>query len=247
MFRVESGDGEPQATIDRVGYKFVTFLLDIQNNCLFRGCFFHLLFGLFTTLYNFVDQLWQKSPLLLSTIYSFRGPDFNLLLLLFYILISHRILLFYFLLPLSGFVVVAEWYKGAFDFAETYVIFSDDRGIQWVEVEQQNVVLVEPFQWIDDVSSLILLLVCLLVIFVFIFSELVRNDQVSLDALMHNKELVAFCPLYVQWSPPDVTTNVAELSSNLQDLKVIHQSEGYFSLLSHLTDDLECFVVIQVS
>ena len=95
--------------------------------------------------------------------------------------------------------------------------------------------------------SLILLPICLLIILTLIFSELIRDNQISLDALMHDQVLVSFSSLKLQGSFPNVAADVAELTGLLQDLEMVHQSESDLGLLFGFLDHLEGFVVVEVA
>ncbi len=65
-------------------------------------------------------------------------------------------------------------------------------------------------------SSLILLPIDLLILLsVFVLSKFIRDNKTSRNALMHNKELISFCPLDLQTSLPRITANVTELSGDL--------------------------------
>lgn len=85
------------------------------------------------------------------------------------------------------FIVIAQRDQRPLNFTEANVVLSDDRRIERVEIEQKNVLFVESFHRLNDVTSLIFFSVSLFIILiVFVFTELVRNNETSFDALMHD-------------------------------------------------------------
>jgi len=85
----------------------------------------------------------------------------------------------------------------------------------------------------------------LFLIIMFLFFEFVRDNQISFDAFMHDKVLVSFGTLELEWTFPGVTANIGELPGHLQDLEVVHQGKSKLGLFSALLDDGESFVVIE--
>ena len=71
-------------------------------------------------------------------------------------------------------------------FAEAHIVLPDDAGVEGVEVQQQDEVLVEALHGLDDVSPLVLLAVGLIVLVILALPELVGDDQVPLQALVHD-------------------------------------------------------------
>lgn len=55
MLRVESGDGEAEATVDGVGDQFIAFLLNVEDDALLRRSILHCFLALFTPVDDFVD------------------------------------------------------------------------------------------------------------------------------------------------------------------------------------------------
>jgi hypothetical protein len=202
MFGVEPGYGEPETAVDGVGNQFIAFLLNIQYNCLISRSIFHGFFAFFSPLHYFIDQLRQETPFLPCTLLSSRWFDLHLLVFLLFLhwFVEFFIfLLFLLLIGLFGFVVVGERHERSFDYAEADVVLSDDRGVEGVEIEQQNVVFVEPFHGIDHVPSLVLLPVDFLVLVrMSLLSELIWDNQILFEALMHDEELISFSPLNFQ-------------------------------------------------
>jgi hypothetical protein len=87
----------------------------------------------------------------------------------------------------------------------------------------------------------------LLILLHFFLLEFIRNNQISFNALMHNKILVSLCPLELERPLPGIAANVAELTGHLKYLQVVHQSESYLGLLTTFFDDIERFIIVEVT
>ena len=87
----------------------------------------------------------------------------------------------------------------------------------------------------------------LLIFLHFFLLEFIRNNQISFDALMHNKVFVSFGPLELERSFPGISANVAELTGHLKDLEMVHQGESYLGLFTTFFDDIESFIIVEVT
>lgn len=76
--------------------------------------------------------------------------------------------------------------------------------------------------------------------------ELIRDDESSGDALMHDEVLIPLGSLNLQRSLPRVTANITELPRDLQNLEMVHEGKGHLCLLSGLADDQHRLLLIQV-
>lgn len=172
-----------------------------------------------------------------------------------HLLYLHRLFLFdlfillvpQFFLAVLAAVEGSEWHEGPFDDAEADIVLPDDGRVQTVEIQQQDEILIEAFEWIQHVASLVLLPIgFFLLLAALLLSELIGNDQTPGATLMHDKILVPLSPLYLQRPLPRVTANITELPGDLQDLEMVHEGKGHLRLLSGLADDQHRLPLIQV-
>ena len=124
---------------------------------------------------------------------------------------------------LFGVVVPGE--GGAGDCLETEVVLLNDGGVETVEVQQQHDLVVEALLRLQHQSSrvLLLLLHLLLPLPLLLRVELVRQQVVVAEELVHQQHFVTFCPGVLQAAQPQVACNVGLLQGQFQDLQFAHQ------------------------
>lgn len=107
------------------------------------------------------------------------------------------------------FIIKIESELWSVDYTEANIIFSDDTGIETIEVKQQNIVRVKSLFGLEHHASLILLLALIfLIVLPLFFPELVGNNQVPFFTFVHDEELVSLGSLIFQAPLPQVATDV---------------------------------------
>ena len=174
-------------------------MLNVEDDALLRRSILHCFFALLTPVDDLVDQSWQKAPFV-TFAFLFRRRlhlhVLNLHRLLFHLCFIFRLLCIFLCVFVSIAVEGREGDKRPLDDTEADIVLPDDTGIQAVEIEQKNEIFVESLHRIEHMASLVFLAVdFLLFLSTFLLPELVRNDEPSGDALVHDQILVSLCTL----------------------------------------------------
>ena len=172
-------------------------MLNVQDNAFLCRCSFHSFFTLLSLVYNTIDKSGQESPFIFGALFLRRRVNHvhvlivSLLLCfsLFFLLIHFIVLLLF----LFGFVEFRQWKSGSVELAETDIILSDDTRIKRVEIQQDNELIVHAFFGLNDHTTGVFFLVSFLTILIILeISEFIRNDEISLHAIMHDQKFVSF-------------------------------------------------------
>ena len=133
MFRIKSWDWKTKTTINRVSNQFITFLLNIENNCLISRCSFNPFFTIFSSFDYFINKLRKKTPLFSSAFLLTRRTDLHLLNLIIHLL-SLLLLLFFLFLLFLFLVVICQRNKRSLNNTKTNIILSNNWRIEGVEI-----------------------------------------------------------------------------------------------------------------